>query len=159
MFFQLTFQCFICDCSSIVWIGVFKHCGGEIVDLKRHVTFFTACCLSVKTNFLVSLIEKLSLIGMKWLTTYHSCRFDYFLIIYDIIHSVCVHRKQQNTVISNAQMANIIKIRIHTRTFTFSYLHECITWLSENCMPFSSMHALITCCSSRFWIKPSPRSE
>lgn len=31
-----------------------------------------------------------------------------------------------------------------------------ITWSSENCMPFSSMQALITCCSSRCWIKPSP---
>lgn len=31
-----------------------------------------------------------------------------------------------------------------------------LTWSSENCIPFSSIQALITCCNSRCWIKPSP---
>jgi len=33
------------------------------------------------------------------------------------------------------------------------------TWSSENCIPFSSIHARITCCNSRCCIRPSPGQQ
>lgn len=55
--------------------------------------------------------------------------------------------------------SKVMAPRLSTSASSKSAIVRSSTWSSLNFMPFSSMQARITCCSSLCWIRPSPETN